>query len=74
MSNTIQDSGWNASGRFGRRSYIAWNMLLGFCFMLIGIIAAFILPGMNPETLESEMSLPLMVMFILIYGMRFILV
>lgn len=41
MSNTIQDSGWNASGRFGRRSYIAWNMLLGFCFMIIGIIAAF---------------------------------
>ncbi|PWF31867.1 DUF805 domain-containing protein, partial [Yersinia pestis] len=44
MINTIQDSGWNASGRFGRRSYIAWNMLLGFCFMIIGIIAAFILP------------------------------
>ena len=68
MSNTIQDSGWNASGRFGRRSYIAWNMLLGFCFMIIGIIAAFILPRMSPETLDGKMSMPLMVMLVLIYG------
>ena len=68
MSNTIQDSRWNASGRFGRRSYIASNMLLGFCFMIIGIIAAFILPGMSPETLDGKMSMPLMVMLVLIYG------
>ena len=44
------------------------NMLLGFCFMIIGIIAAFILPGMSPETLDGKMSMPLMVMLVLIYG------
>ena len=36
--------------------------------MIIGIIAAFILPGMSPETLDGKMSMPLMVMLVLIYG------
>ncbi len=36
--------------------------------MIIGIIAAFILPGMSPETLDGKMSMPLMVLLVLIYG------
>ena len=56
MSNTIQDSGWNASGRFGRLSYLGWNMLMTFSLLIIiGMIAAFS-PGlfMDSSTLAGS--------------------
>lgn len=57
--NNLNDSALNAGGRFGRRSYLAWNMLMGFCLMLVGILAAVILPGANPF-LSPDGSLPML--------------
>ncbi len=47
MSSSFQanDSGLSANGRFGRLSYLGWNMLLGLSLVLVGIIAAILIPS-----------------------------
>ncbi|WP_111860777.1 DUF805 domain-containing protein [Acinetobacter sp. CFCC 10889] len=70
MNNNIQssDSGLSANGRFGRLSYLAWNMLLGFFVMLCGVLAAFIVPSMMTSLSSgTSPSLGLFVPIILIY-------
>ncbi|WP_043972429.1 MULTISPECIES: DUF805 domain-containing protein [Acinetobacter] len=41
------DSGFSANGRFGRLSYLGWNMLLGLSMLVLGIIAAFFMPAFS---------------------------
>ncbi|OTG67599.1 DUF805 domain-containing protein [Acinetobacter silvestris] len=49
MNSSIQnqDSSLSANGRFGRLSYLGWNMLLGFLVLLLGIIAAILVPAVT---------------------------
>ncbi|MCO8045748.1 DUF805 domain-containing protein [Acinetobacter bohemicus] len=68
MLNTIHDSGFKPAGRFSRRSYLAWNMLMGFFFLLIGCVIALMLPGINLDTLGSSLSSPVIILFIFLYG------
>ncbi|ATO18933.1 DUF805 domain-containing protein [Acinetobacter sp. LoGeW2-3] len=63
MSN-LNDSALNAGGRFGRRSYLAWNLLMGFCLTFIFILAAVLLPGTNPF-LTPDGSLPMLTLVVL---------
>lgn len=57
MSSQLQtnDSGFSANGRFGRLSYLGWNMLLVVFVFILGIIAAFFVPALNPATTSSSM-------------------
>lgn len=67
--NNLNDSAFNAGGRFGRRSYLAWNMLLGFCLMIGVILIMTLLPGARSLfTPDANMSMPSIVAMILIYG------
>lgn len=67
--NNLNDSALNVGGRFGRRSYLAWNMLLGFCLMIGVILIMALLPGARALfSPDSNMSLPAIVALILIYG------
>ena len=67
--NNLNDSAFNAGGRFGRRSYLAWNMLLGFCLMIGVILIMALLPGARSLfTPDTNMSMPSIVAMILIYG------
>ena len=49
MSSNFQthDSALSASGRFGRLSYLGWNMLLGLSMFVLGIIAALFIPALS---------------------------
>ena len=47
MSNINNDSALNADGRFGRLSYLGWNGLLCISIMLIAILVAIGLPGLQ---------------------------
>lgn len=70
MNNNIQssDSGLSANGRFGRLSYLAWNMLLGFFLMFCGVLAAFIVPNMMANmSYGASPSIGFFVPIILIY-------
>ena len=57
MSSQLQtnDSGFSANGRFGRLSYLGWNMLLVVFVFILGIIAAFFVPALSPSTTSSSM-------------------
>lgn len=70
MNNNIQssDSGLSANGRFGRLSYLAWNMLLGFFLMFCGVLAAFIVPNMMTSLSSgASPSLGIFIPIIIIY-------
>lgn len=69
MNNNIQssDSGLSANGRFGRLSYLAWNMLLGFFLMFCGVLAVFSIPNMTSLIAGETPSLGLFVPIIVIY-------
>ncbi|WP_336953658.1 DUF805 domain-containing protein [Acinetobacter sp. AS167] len=41
------DSALSAGGRFGRLSYLGWNMLLGLSMCVVGIIAALFIPALS---------------------------
>lgn len=47
MNQTTKDSALNANGRFGRMSYLGWNGLLSISIMLIAILVAIGLPGLQ---------------------------
>jgi uncharacterized membrane protein YhaH (DUF805 family) len=49
MSSNFQthDSALSANGRFGRLSYLGWNMLLGISLFIFGIIAALFVPTLS---------------------------
>ena len=67
MSAITHDSGWNPAGRFGRRSYLAWNMLIGVYFFLIGAIAAFIVPDLTAKN-PNALPFPFMIAAVFLYG------
>ncbi|WP_407306762.1 TMEM128 family protein [Acinetobacter sp.] len=51
------ESALSPSGRFGRLSYLGWNMLMSFSILIIiGIIAAFFSPNLfnDPSTMTSS--------------------
>ena len=56
MSDNFQnsESSLSASGRFGRLSYLGWNMLLGISFLLLGIIAAIFVPLFTHSNASSD--------------------
>lgn len=71
MNNNIQssDSGLSANGRFGRLSYLAWNMLLGFFVMFCCVLIAIIMPSMMANMASGTgLSIGLILFFILIYA------
>ena len=57
MSSHLQtnDSGFSASGRFGRLSYLGWNMLLVVFVFILGIIAAFLVPAFSSSSTGSSL-------------------
>lgn len=67
MNNLTSDSATKASGRFSRRSYLAWNMLIGLIFMVIGIVVALVLPGAQNALNEGAMSMPFLIIFGILY-------
>ncbi|WP_111893823.1 DUF805 domain-containing protein [Acinetobacter sp. MB5] len=56
MSSHFQtnDSGFNASGRFGRLSYLGWNMLLAIFVFFLAIIAALLIPALTKSSTGSS--------------------
>lgn len=70
MSSSFQanDSGLSANGRFGRLSYLGWNMLLGFSLVLVGIIAAILIPSFySSSTGTGALIYIFAVFFIILY-------
>lgn len=65
-STQIQDSVFNAQGRFGRLSYLGWNMLIGIAFFFIGVVSAFLIPTMT-DTSTGFLTYILVGLFIIIY-------
>lgn len=55
MSSNFQvnDSGLSANGRFGRLSYLGWNMLLGISLIFVGVIAAILIPSFSSSSTNS---------------------
>ena len=68
MNTLTSDSPTQASGRFSRRAYLAWNLLLGIVFMLIAIVVALLIPGAQNALTEGVMSTPLMIIFFIMYA------
>lgn len=69
MSNfQNNDSPFSAKGRFGRLSYLGWNMLLGLSVLPIAIIAAFLTPMLTDNTSN------IMLYIVAVIGLFFILV
>lgn len=68
MNTSFQtnDSGLSANGRFGRLSYLGWNMLLGIVFFFIGIIAAILMPAFVKSS-SSVLTYILVGLFIILY-------
>ncbi|USA46782.1 DUF805 domain-containing protein [Acinetobacter sp. C26M] len=60
------DSGLSANGRFGRLSYLGWNMLLGLSMFILGIIAAIFIPAFTNSSANILVYL-LGGLFIIIY-------
>lgn len=56
MSSHFQtnDSGFSTNGRFGRLSYLGWNMLLMVFVFILGIIAAFLVPTFSSSATGSS--------------------
>ena len=68
MNTLTSDSPTQASGRFSRRAYLAWNLLLGIVFMLIAVVVALLIPGAQNALTEGAMSTPLMIIFFIMYA------
>ncbi|ENW94058.1 DUF805 domain-containing protein [Acinetobacter dispersus] len=68
MTSNFQanDSGLSANGRFGRLSYLGWNMLLGLSMFILGIIAAIFVPAFTNSSTNILVYL-LGSLFIIIY-------
>ena len=66
-----QDSPFSASGRFGRLSFLAWNMLAFVIAMVIGIfigvISAFISPELFSGTADGNLPIPLIIILVVFY-------
>lgn len=67
MSSNFQsnDSGLSANGRFGRLSYLGWNMLLMLSIFPLGILAAIFIPMLS----QGSSSL-----LILVFGLLFLII
>lgn len=68
MNTFTSDSPTQASGRFSRRAYLAWNLLLGIIFMLIAVVVALLTPGAQNSLTEGAVSTPLMIIFFIMYA------
>ncbi|WP_445114662.1 DUF805 domain-containing protein [Acinetobacter sp. WZC-1] len=69
MNSTVpdNDSPLSAKGRFGRLSYLGWNLLLGFFIFLLGVLAAFLIPNFaNPPTTPTIPNTFLIIVYIVI--------
>ncbi|WHR56626.1 DUF805 domain-containing protein [Acinetobacter haemolyticus] len=68
MSSQLQtnDSGFSASGRFGRLSYLGWNMLLTVFVFILGIIAAIFIPAFDTSSTSSAIYI-LGGLFVIVY-------
>ena len=72
------DSPFSANGRFGRLSYLGWSMLTALFIMIIGILAAILIPTFIPKeqapsTLFSAIVIPIcLVIYILLVYLNFI--
>lgn len=64
MSNINNDSALNADGRFGRLSYLGWNGLLCISIMLIIILVAIGLPGLQTPDQRLPTSVILFLGFV----------
>ena len=73
MSSNFQnnDSPFSANGRFGRLSYLGWNMLMFIIvisfFFVVGIIASFIAPNLFSSTAYGSISIPFMLIMAVVY-------
>lgn len=67
MNNLTSDRAIQAGGRFSRRSYLAWNMLIGFIFMLIAFIVAVLVPNAEQILIDGSLPIPLMIIFATLY-------
>lgn len=73
MSSNFQntDSPFSANGRFGRLSYLGWNMLMFIIvisfFFVVGIIASFIAPNLFSSTADGSISIPFMLIMAVVY-------
>lgn len=68
MNTFTSDSPTQASGRFSRRAYLAWNLLLGIIFTLIAVVVGLLIPGAQNALTEGAMSTPLMIIFFIMYA------
>ena len=74
MSDHFQsnDSGLSANGRFGRLSYFAWNILLGFFVLFCVIVLAVIMPSMMTNLSSGAgFSSGFILFFLIIYIILF---
>ncbi len=67
MNNFTPDTATKASGRFSRRSYLAWNMLVGLIFMVIALVIALIIPGTSQAVVDGSMSVTAIIVFGILY-------
>ena len=77
MNSNFQtnDSPLSARGRFGRLSYLGWNMLLVFLLILLGILAGIFLPvlmNLSPESMTITTSIYFLIIYIVVIFFSFI--
>lgn len=68
MNNTIIDHAIKPNGRFSRRSYLAWNMLIGFVILIIGLITAMFIPNAEQSFSDGAVPIPLLIIFFILYA------
>ncbi|OTG84968.1 DUF805 domain-containing protein [Acinetobacter sp. ANC 4648] len=68
MNSSIQNqaSPLSANGRFGRLSYLGWNMLLGILILIFGIILAIFAPSVSASS-SNFIIFGSIILLILIY-------
>lgn len=71
MNNLTSDRAIQAGGRFSRRSYLAWNMLLGLIFTLITIIVAVLIPNAEQVIAGGNLPIPVIIIFAILYIIAF---
>lgn len=69
MSSHFQtnDSGFSASGRFGRLSYLGWNMLLAVFVFFLAIIAAVMITVLSKSSPDSSLIYIFGGLFVIVY-------
>lgn len=67
MNQQFNDKPLNASGRFGRMSYLAWLFISSIITMIILIAGIILIGGMGGLADPAAISLPAMIVFIIIY-------